>query len=382
MLNYSKSVIWNMTRNCNYQCSYCYFPHSNAKITHPISPKTLTDFFNKNDEVWLIGMTGGEPLIYPQFVDICKALTRNHYIGIDTNLSITKVVKELADSIDPRRVDDIYASLHIEERERKNDVQKFIDNYHIVNNAGFAIKVNYVLHPTLEKRYERDLAYFADHGVPLTPRPFKGTFEGKKFPQNYSQPIKDIFATHPDAGTKMVFNFQGIDCHSGNSFIRMEPDGTVFRCPGDRTVLGNIHTSVSFTGGATPCNVPRCPCQGVHYVELNPAEDWFIEGMRAYITGAAKNAANAFRQTLIYDSKHSSALNNIGVFAFTNGDYTHAMRLFEHARRLHPSIRLYAENEAIAQRAMHSEKPTDEQPELSEIVRPCAVQAQFMQNTK
>lgn len=376
MLNYNKSMIWNMTRNCNFQCSYCYFPHQNTKIENPISTSTLLNFLSTNNDKWLVGMTGGEPFIYPNFVSLCEAITQKHYIGVDTNLSLSKQIKEFAKRISPSRVNDIYASLHIEEREKRNAVTQFIENYHTLANAGFTIKVNYVLHPLMEDRYQNDIDFFKKNGVPITPRPFKGMFEGKKYPQNYSEESKHIFALHPEAGIKMVFNFRGVDCDGGHSFIRMEPDGTIFRCPGDRTVLGNIHDSVSLYESATPCSVNRCPCQGVHYVKLNPAENWFIEGMRSFITGAEKSAANAFRQTLLYDSEHSSALNNIGVFAFSNNDIPHAKRLFEHAARIHPNIALYRKNLALTESADPETQQLGASPQLSEIVRPSAFLAE------
>lgn len=372
MLNYNKSMIWNMTRNCNFQCSYCYFPHTNGKIKNPISVDTLLYFLNTDNNSWLVGMTGGEPLLYPNFVSLCKAITKNHYIGLDTNLSLTKQVNEFADAISPHRVNDIYASLHIEEREKRNGVPQFIKNYHTLADAGFTIKVNYVLHPSLEKRYPDDVAFFRDHGVPITPRPFKGIFNGVKYPQNYSAAIKNIFTSHPAAGIKMVFNFRGVDCKSGHSFVRMEPDGTIFRCPGDKTVLGNIHDHVKLNTRATPCAVDRCPCQGINYVDLNPAEGWFIEGMRAFLTGTSNNAANAFRQTLLYDSEHSSALNNTGVIAWENENYAHAKRLFERAHKIHPHIMLYKENLTLVEESLNSEESPSTSPELSEIVRPSA----------
>lgn len=376
MLNYNKSMIWNMTRNCNFQCSYCYFPHTNGKITDPVSTDTLLDFLNNKNARWLVGMTGGEPFIYPDFVSLCEQVTQNHYIGVDTNLSLSTQIADFAKRISPSRVNDIYASLHIEEREKRNAVPQFIENYHTLADAGFTIKVNYVLHPLMEDRYAADVEFFKKNGVPITPRPFKGIYNSLKYPQNYSANIKSIFASHPGAGTKMVFNFRGVDCKSGHSFIRMEPDGTILRCPGDRTVLGNIHNDVSLNAGATPCAVDRCPCQGINYVDLNPAEGWFIEGMRSFLTGSEKNAANAFRQTLVYDSEHSSALNNIGIFAHSNGDYAHAKRLFEHANSIHPHIPLYKQNLAIIEDLISEQRLSPDHPEISEIVRPSATTAE------
>lgn len=381
MLNYNKSMIWNMTRNCNFQCSYCYFPHTNEKIRNPISAETLLEFLNRNHDKWLVGMTGGEPFLYPEFVSLCKKITQKHYIGIDTNLSLSKQINEFAKTISPQSVNDIYASLHIEEREKRNAIPAFIENYHILADAGFTIKVNYVLHPSMEQRYPDDVAFFSKHGVPITPRPFKGIHNGLTYPQNYSAEIKNVFTEHPAAGIKMVFNFRGVDCLSGHSFIRMEPDGTIFRCPGDRTVLGNIHDQVTLNSSATPCAVDRCPCQGVNYVDLNPAEGWFIEGMRSFLTGASNSASHAFRQTLLYDSEHSSALNNMGVLACETNDYAHARRLFEQAHTVHPHLSRYKDNITLLDTIISEQQVPPLSPELSEIVRPSATTPEHLAAT-
>ncbi|KAF1075324.1 tetratricopeptide repeat protein [Halodesulfovibrio sp. MK-HDV] len=89
-----------------------------------------------------------------------------------------------------------------------------------------------------------------------------------------------------------------------------------------------------------------------------------------------KNAANAFRQTLVYDSEHSSALNNIGIFAHGNGDYAHAKRLFEHANSIHPHIPLYKQNLAIIEDLISEQRLSPDHPEISEIVRPSATTAE------
>ena len=234
-------LMWNMTRICNYRCRYCYFPPQPGPVTAGVSSEELVRFLDSTGAAWTIGMTGGEPLLYPDFAGLCRRLTENHRIELDSNLSLSGTVRRLADEVDPSRVVDIYAALHIEERERRDGRENFIRNVLYLKDRGFHVSVNYVVHPLLIDRYAADFEYFLSRGVKLIPRPFKGFYQGRHFPAAYGPEAKEIFSAKPSAGRKMVFNFKGVACDAGRRLLRMEADGTIFRCSGDRTRLGDVH---------------------------------------------------------------------------------------------------------------------------------------------
>ncbi|MFV0422407.1 radical SAM protein [Oleidesulfovibrio sp.] len=343
-----------MTRRCNFTCHYCYFPHDNRPITETLPVTSLISFLQEAGGEWLVGLTGGEPFIYPNFVNMCEALTERHLIGIDSNLSVTPVIRRFAERIDPARVHDIYAALHIEERERRDGVQAFIKNYHTLAEKGFTIKVNYVVHPQLAERFLRDREFYARHGVPLTPRPFKGHYEGKRYPESYGSLAKAIFAEHPEAGKKTVFNFHGVPCHGGYTFLRMEPDGTILRCPGDKKVLGNIIAgSVQRENGPTPCRMHRCPCQGVEHIIADAPQQSFIEGVRAYVVGEQEEAEAAFRSAIRMAPRMAQAFNNLGAIAHAKGDLPAALHNFKTAADISPNDPLYARNNITTLIAMN-----------------------------
>ncbi|MFC1863928.1 radical SAM protein [Thermodesulfobacteriota bacterium] len=233
MTNGNNYILWNMTRKCNFRCKYCYFPHDSSPVDSSLAVDKILEFLDSTEKEWTIGMTGGEPFIYPDFVGLCRSMTKKHKIEIDSNLSITPRVRDFAESIDPARVIDIYAALHIEERERTKGVEQFIETVLLLKEKNFHVSINYVIHPTLVDRYKADFEYFQSRGIKLLPRPFKGIFEGRGYPISYSPDEKALFASKPKAGTKIVYNFKGVPCDAGKRLIRLEPDGSVTDREGD-----------------------------------------------------------------------------------------------------------------------------------------------------
>lgn len=353
----TNNLMWNMTRKCNFRCSYCYFPHDASPVTEILPVDRILRLLAQNpchvDEQkgedntgsgWLVGLTGGEPLLYPGFVDICRRLTHEHRIGLDSNLSIPSRVREFAEQIDPARVDYIYASLHIEERERIKGVDAFIANVVLLQERGFRVIVNSVLHPSLVDRFLTDQERFARSGVTLVPRPFKGEYCGQRYPEAYGPEVRAIFADHPQAGTKMVYNFKGVPCYGGMRFTRLEPDGTVLRCSGDKTRLGNVLEDVRLNRAPQPCTVSKCPCRGLDWVILSPEQEAFVDGLRLAVTGDRGAARKAWERCLAGCPEMSNAHCNLAVLDWEEGECLRARAGLERALEVHPGHQWYAAN--------------------------------------
>ena len=293
------NIIWNMTRKCNFRCEYCYFPHDNSPVTETLPVDKIKAFLDGTGRTWTVGMTGGEPFIYPGFVDTCEVLTQTHNIGVDTNLSVPSKVKAFAERIDPGRVDDLYVALHIQERERVKGVPAFIENAQLLIDKGFKVIVNYVVHPDLESRFHKDRNFFATHGIAITPRPFRGEFGGKRYPEAYGDRAAVIFSDHPEQGKKVAFNFFDVPCTAGMTLLRMEPDGTIFRCPGDKTILGNVLDTVSLYDGPKPCTKKRCPCRGLDHVDLTAVQQNLVDGVQYAVVAENVLSKAAFEQAMV-----------------------------------------------------------------------------------
>ncbi len=344
MAEQKNSIIWNMTRKCNFRCEYCYFPHDNTPVTETLPVDKVKDFLDNTGRVWSVRMTGGEPFIYPGFVDYCVELSKTQIIGVDTNLSVSSKVKEFAERVDPARVENLYVALHIEERERVKGVDAFIRNAQLLLEKGFAVIVNYVVHPLLEDRFHKDSDFFASHGITITPRPFRGEYEGRRYPEAYGDRAQAIFANHPEQGKKIAFNFFGVPCTAGQTLLRLEPDGTVFRCPGDKTILGNVMDTVDMADGPELCRKKRCPCRGLDHVILTPTQDALVEGVQYAVVGDSKSSGEALGQALEASPGHPCAENNLGVIAWRQGNKAAAAEHFKAALDARPERIVYEEN--------------------------------------
>jgi organic radical activating enzyme len=84
-------IIWTITNACTYSCEYCppYLHKGVNKIIDLDKFKTFLKNFNKKNII--LSITGGEPTIHPQFIEIAKLL-RELKINtvIDSNLSRTR----------------------------------------------------------------------------------------------------------------------------------------------------------------------------------------------------------------------------------------------------------------------------------------------------
>ena len=340
----ANSIIWNMTRKCNFRCEYCYFPHDNTPVTETLDVDRITAFLDGTGCTWKVGLTGGEPFIYPGIIDICERLTERHVIGIDTNLSVSSKIRDFAERVDPNRVHNLYVALHIQERERIKGVDAFIQNARLLLDSGFTVIVNYVVHPSLEHRFQADRDFFAGHGIRITPRPFRGEFDGRRYPEAYGERARTIFGDDPEQGRKVAFNFRGIPCSAGRTLLRMEPDGTVYRCPGDKTTRGNVMTGVRLYEGSPPCTRKRCPCRGLDHVQLTDFEAALVEGVQYAVVAENERSKAAFERALTGLPGHPCGENNLGVLAWRRGDLAEAVRRFETARQAAPDNPLYARN--------------------------------------
>jgi Radical SAM superfamily len=126
-LKYDVEADWILLNTCNYRCAYCFLSAADlgTKIRISGTPEQWVEGFSHAGKTWLLHITGGEPFIYPGFVDLCEQLARDHYLSINSNLS-HRSVDDFAERIDPRRVHYINAALHPDERGKRREVDDFI----------------------------------------------------------------------------------------------------------------------------------------------------------------------------------------------------------------------------------------------------------------
>lgn len=94
---------WHLTNRCNFFCEYCH-PQIryvlNRKHLDEPTPELVVRRFDELGKVCLVHMSGGEPFMFPGFVELCRGLAANHFISINTNLASDDVA-EFAERVRP-----------------------------------------------------------------------------------------------------------------------------------------------------------------------------------------------------------------------------------------------------------------------------------------
>jgi sulfatase maturation enzyme AslB (radical SAM superfamily) len=314
MVKYDIEVDWHINEYCNFNCIYC-FDQTDKKNKYKgyNNVYKIVDGFRNSGLTWLVHVSGGEPLFYPDFMQLCEILSKDHFLSINTNLSHNNIIL-FTEKIFPERVGFIHCSLHILERERLGLVGDYIDKYNILRKKGFYVFTSYVMFPHLINRFEKDYEYFKKEGIILMPKTYRGDYNMlkrsdarifrkirhsfiKNYPKAYSEKqksliqkytenslvdmnfddektlnigeIRTIDLTHDITFINGLPSFKGKICLAGKKIVRMNPNGDVFRCHDDNLFLGNLFEGeIELLENNLPCtvNICSCPYQGIRYV--------------------------------------------------------------------------------------------------------------------
>lgn len=270
---------------CNYRCDYCFLSPKALGAKLPAGPDAATwaKAFDDTGRIWLLHVTGGEPFVKPDFVAWCEALTRRHFLSINTNLSRPSVMS-FADRVDPARVHSVHAAVHIAERLRQGGLDRFVAHAQGLRERGFTLITSLVITPALIPEYPHLAGWFARQGLPLAPKILRGTLGGKPFPEAYTPDqrariagwIRDAQAAYAPLMAHLherptidvlsdlklldgIPDYRGRLCGGGQRFVQIRPGGTVLRCH-SREVLGNIlQGTLRLADAPRRCDTDYCP---------------------------------------------------------------------------------------------------------------------------
>ncbi len=286
---YEVTIELQLTRQCNYACPFCFSKSLSYDVKEWLKKKILKKKIIEHSDIGeivskiertkkkcLIGISGGEPFLFPGFLELCKKLTDKNHIYITTNLS-HKNVYTFAEHIDPSKVRLLLISLHILELEKNNLTQDFVDKIRFLKKRGFKTEIVYVMYPPLFDRFLKEYSFFKSEGIEITPKPFIGTYDSKKYPLSYTEEQKEQISKFLDDDHQALLyndpNYEGKVCSAGKKMIIINNDGHIYRCWGEcdgrLRPLGNIlKDEIELFQDATPCRVKHCSCvtDGLNYV--------------------------------------------------------------------------------------------------------------------
>lgn len=267
-------VSWNMNTTCNYRCTYCTqrFIDDRGRWAKDV-PRFIAGFAKHLVGQWEIKMSGGEPFLHPEFLDIVRALRQqNHLISVVTNFS--SKWEKLAQFIDAANTNlrTLSCSLHLEYNQKPEALQNFIDKcrqvlqvFHthpdLYTHASLCVtcvatRDNLPILADLQKRFQ-------ENGIVFKVQPEK---QGREVIDYAPHEIDQLIALggHNQTGN-IAPDFGGQPCWAGSKYFILDDQGQAYRCYPARRYrfesLGNfLDDSFQLNLEAKPCLYRYCNC--------------------------------------------------------------------------------------------------------------------------
>lgn len=256
---------WYLNNECNYRCSYCK-PQDIKTVFAGVDKwfAIWDDIYNKYGSCH-IHISGGEPFIYPDFIKLITGLSKKHTLEFSTNLS--QDMTPFIDNISPQRAR-LGGSFHPEFA----DFDDFLNKILLLKDKGYETWVNYVAYVPHLKNMAKYKKIVEENGIRFSVQPFNGKFEGRDYPQNYTEEEKRIMSFgETDQVNKETIDWRtdgkkssirGSLCRMGQMYARIYPDTEVYRCCGNGALrLGNLlDGTFKLLEYPLPCECDNCPC--------------------------------------------------------------------------------------------------------------------------
>ncbi len=268
-------IIWCVTRKCNFKCKYCGFASNAPEPAFDVD--TMVKGFNREGKKWHIIVTGGEPLLKHDIIDIFEKLSEKHTLFVNTNLTLSKnKLHELIKRMDTKKLG-MNIAVHVEEREKIDQGFKdFLHKIEMLKSAGVLFFVSYVFYPPLIDRVNEDFEFFKSNGIDkITLKPFYGPYNDKMYPNAYNDVEKAYLNNHYlpeyDLGDNAPeMKFRGNLCYAGQRSFYINEHGIAQRCENSNVTHGSF-----FDDSFAPDNKPKvckekeslCPYQCMLYAK-------------------------------------------------------------------------------------------------------------------
>jgi MoaA/NifB/PqqE/SkfB family radical SAM enzyme len=271
---------WDMLYSCNYKCTYCNIIHGRVSCTpeqtkHKIVELgVLKDIWGRIFELYdsgVIRLTGGEPSVYPGFIQLVSFLTQKHVVNVNTNLSFD--IYKFMEKIPYQNV-----CLNVSFHPEFITIEDLMIKLRALLKNGYGCTVCCVGYPPFLKDLERYKEILTENNIPFNMSPFLGSYEGRDFPKDYNEDEHNILRritddpTGKDEVNKKWLDFRmneekhkGKLCRMGQTYAIILPNGDIKRCCSPFTKkIGNIfEKDFEIFNDARPCDIDEkwnCPC--------------------------------------------------------------------------------------------------------------------------
>ena len=263
---------WHITHACNLRCKHCYqddYSHfTSVERLYEILDK-YTDFVHKNNFYGQINLTGGEPLLHPEFFSLAKEIKRRGFrLGILTNGTL--IDAQAAEKI--RSLHPIFVQISLDGTRRQHDFirgpgsfDRALHAIRLLKSRNIRVLVSFTAQKNNLGSFKRLARICAHYGVDKLwwDRVVTNSSEEyaalalstKKFRTFLTRSLRmEAKYRRPD-GSSMISNQRSLQflgcnssqdgyiCSAGKTLVAVLADGTVMPCRRLSITIGNIHES-------------------------------------------------------------------------------------------------------------------------------------------
>lgn len=268
-----------LTMRCNLKCSYCIndFDESrpmDRKSFKEISGQQWINFFNRIEFVpgfkKPITLSGGEPSLHRDFIDIINNTSEELNFNILTNLIWNEAkINDFIQNANPSKITGnpkypaIRASYH---PEQMGTGEQLIENVDLLKDAGFSVGIESVMYPGDNQltAIEQMAIRCRNKDISFRVKSFMGLFEGKdKIGTDFSIKYGN-YSTYPDS----VFQNKSLDCLCKTSELLIGPNGDIYKCHKDLYSQDNPVANITYPEAKVELKFRKCS----NYGYCNPCD--------------------------------------------------------------------------------------------------------------
>lgn len=169
---YIAQAHWSITGKCNYRCRHCYMSAPEAKYGE-LSHEQCLSIVEQLAEagIYRVSLTGGEPLVRPDFLEIVDALLEKKITIFQIYSNGALVNERLLHELERRGVRPDFSisfdgvGWHDWLRGVDGAEQKALDAFKLLQKRGFPSSVEMCLHKRNIRTLEKTILVLAEHGV-------------------------------------------------------------------------------------------------------------------------------------------------------------------------------------------------------------------------
>lgn len=261
------SFSWDLHYKCNYRCPYCWF-HGKWKDlekthSHFSADKWIKQWKLIHDKYGSINIDvlGGEPFIYPGFVELMRNVSLLHKLTITTNLSA-----DLDNFV--REVDSSNVTINPTFHPLFSSLEQFLDRILILKEKGFTRTALYLAYPPHIHRLDYYRGIFESKGLFFGVLTFWGEYKGISYPDGYTEDERRIIggSLASREGESFQISPKNVNkklCQAGYRYAVIKSNGDVLRCGGGQSneLIGNFFDeNFKLLDKPLPCKAEYCRC--------------------------------------------------------------------------------------------------------------------------